>query len=836
MMKKLSELLNRKFTVAFLLFSGFFWSCMLYVFWPILPATKALPASDSPNLLPESSCVDFFSRILSGDITFFSPALPVGVLASSQWGAEFFWMASGFFAALSMFYYLRTQKLSRVAAYGGGLLFGFVGYWFTLFQAGHGTTTLTWGYIVLPFALLNRCFQTKKVIYFALLGVTLAWSMPQIDVWMIAMSLFASYGIWCSVQEWKTTKTFRFLWQVYPRFLITVAAMLLVGFLSFQSAIVGAKSSRESHFKEAAGDVQETDKSLAAATKRKYAQWVFCTNWSLPPEDALEFFVPGIFGDASFRPPYPYWGRLGRDYQFEIGKMRPNLRQHTVHIGVVTLMLALMGVTGWFFVRHRTKEPILDPDEPLYRDVPFWTVASILIILFAMGRYTPFYNIPYYCLPYANYLRAPVKWFHLAEIGIVILAGFGIDALLRTELASIKKKAWWIPVGVAALLIILWLVFTTNAQAMTLYISQLGFGSLAPALMKYSLSNIARTFFVVFAVGALLFWLSKATQISRQVQTMIIASIIIIGTIDLAIVARRYVQVVDVGPHHAMNPVIQALNTRTGGRPSNIINYVTSGDEQQDWLSASLRLHGYANMAPSPYDPAQHELFKKYQSEPLKYWEIKGVRFVLLPRKEVTPLLQNRLVSVIGDFQMFNKGVIKSVTPQENSIVLAEVHAYAPLPAVYGTWKGGLKPDEQLKALQSSYISGSPVTSFISASTNSSFVTPMPIQLTAMRRQKGVFVTRGKIENVGCPSLLIFNELYEPSMVATVNGKEVPVGQANGQWAAIELPAGTSEIALHQRWRWIPLSISATTSMTILIWLVFYLRTKQRQNVCASKL
>lgn len=834
MMKNMIKIVSRQSVVAFLLFTGLFWSCMLYVFWPVISATKALPASDSPNLFSEASYVEYFSRILSGDTTFFSPLLPAGILAYSCWAAEFFWMIPGFFAALSMFYYLRTQNLSRLAAYGGGLLFGFIGYWFTLFQAGHGGTTLTWGYIVLPFALINRCFQTKKLIYFALLGMTLAWAMPQVDVWMVAMFLFATYGIWCSFQEWKTTKSFQFLWQVYPRFLITISILLLVGFLTIQASFTVSKSSREGHFKEAAGDVKLTDKSPAAEAKRKFTQWVFCTNWSLPPEDALEFFVPGIFGDSSYRPPYPYWGRLGRDYQFEIGKMRPNLRQHTVHIGVVTLMLSLIGVMGWFFVRQRTKDPILDPEGPSYRDVPFWTVASLLIILFAMGRYTPFYNIPYYCLPYANYLRAPVKWFHLAEMGLVMLAGFGIEALLRTELASIKKKAWWIPAGVAGILIILWLGFTANSEAMTLYISQIGFGNLAPTLMQYSVSNIARTFFVVLAVGALLFWLSQTTQLSRHVQTMIIASIIIIGTVDLAIVARRYVQVVDVGPHHAMNPIIQTLINRTGGRPSNIINYVTSGDEQQDWLSASMRLHGYANMAPSPYDPTQHELFKKYQKDPLKYWEIKGVRFVLLPRKEVTPLVQNKLVSVIGDFQILNNGALKSVPPHENSIVLTEVNAYIPLPAVYGTWRGGIQPDEQLKALQSSYISGIPVTSFLSVSTNSSLTAPRPIQLTAMRRQKGVFVTRGKIEHVERPSLLVFNEPYQPNLIASVNGNKVPVGQANGQWAAIELPVGTSVITLQQRWRWLPLSINAATSTAIFIWLFIYWRVKNRLDVSAS--
>jgi len=833
-MKRIIQLLRRQSVVAFLLFTSLFWSCMLYVFWPILGTSQTLPASDFPNLFPEASSVEFFSRILSGDTTYFTPLLPAGFLAYSLWTTEFFWMIPGFFAALSMFYYLRTQNLSRLAAYGGGLLFGFMGYWFTLFQAGHAGTTLNWGFIVLPFALLNRCFQTRKLIYFALLGMTLAWSMPQVDVWMIAMFLLATYGIWCSFKEWENTKSFQFLWQVYPRFLLTITVLLLVGFLTLHASFTSAKSMREDHFKEAAGNVKEADKAPGTEAKQKFAQWVFCTNWSLPPEDTLEFFVPGVFGDSSFRPPYPYWGRLGRDYQFEIGKMRPNLRQHTVYLGIVTLTLSLIGIMGWLAMRKQKSVALLDTETPCYQDVPFWGIASLLIVLFAMGRFTPFYNFPYYCLPFADYLRAPVKWLHLAEIGVAMLAGFGIQALLRTELETLKRKAWWVPAFLLGMLIIAWVVFMSNSEALTLYVSQLGFGNLAPTLIKYSLSNIARTLFIVFTLAGLLFWLSRTTKLTHVTQNTIIALIIIIGTVDLAIVARRYVQVVNVGPHHAMNPIVQALKNRTGGHPANMINYVTSGDEQQDWLSASLRLHGYPNMAPSPYDPAQHELFKRYQNEPLKYWEIKGVRFILLPRKEISSLLQRNIVTPINDFQIQNNGTIRSCPPQENSIVLAEIKAYAPLPALYSSWKGDIPADQQSGALQS-YAIGLPVASLSSTTTRPTDSPPVPVALSAMRRQKGIYVTRGTIDKVAKPSLLVFNEPYLPNLTATVNGKEVPVGQANGQWAAIVVPAGASTIALSQHWRLLPLSIHAATCTAVLAWFFIYLRAGKRLNASASR-
>jgi hypothetical protein len=54
-----------------------------------------------------------------------------------------------------------------------------------------------------------------------------------------------------------------------------------------------------------------------------------------------------------------------------------------------------------------------------------------------------------YALPFGDYLRAPVKWHHLTEFSVVVLAAFGVEACWN-YLGGLKNRSlrWIIPVAV----------------------------------------------------------------------------------------------------------------------------------------------------------------------------------------------------------------------------------------------------------------------------------------------------------------------------------------------------------------------------------------------------
>jgi hypothetical protein len=61
------------------------------------------------------------------------------------------------------------------------------------------------------------------------------------------------------------------------------------------------------------------------------------------------------------------------------------------------------------------------------RETIFWSVIFFLGIIFALGNNTPFYNLIYKIFPF---FRFPEKFYFLANIGLVVLAGYGFDTLM----------------------------------------------------------------------------------------------------------------------------------------------------------------------------------------------------------------------------------------------------------------------------------------------------------------------------------------------------------------------------------------------------------------------
>lgn len=362
-----------------------------------------------------------FWKVLGPDVVFVAPDAPVTAASLAEaWGSFLrvptlqglvsllphrfayegtFWV-DGYVMCLAAVFLLRGRGSTWGAAWVGGLCAAFVGYFFTLFCAGHRGVVDALAVTCLCFGALLRGVRTGRLRWWAALGAFAALGLgAQADVWLLAVCALAAYGVWLPAVE-------RPAWK--PLALGVAVTAVVFGALAWPAlrhTFAEAQTTRQTQLRQAEDAAQAGGTGEDAAD----ARWAFVTGWSLPPEDLAELIVPGIHGHTSYPfDPEPYTGRMGTE--------RFALRQHSVHVGWVALALAALAA-----LRRR---------EPEARDLWFWWGLAAVALVLALGRYTPVYRAVA-ALPLLGEIRAPAKWFHLTGFALAVLAGIGAESVVR---------------------------------------------------------------------------------------------------------------------------------------------------------------------------------------------------------------------------------------------------------------------------------------------------------------------------------------------------------------------------------------------------------------------
>lgn len=406
--------------IWFLAFTAIFAVLASVVFW----GTWAL---DVVPIMPD--CPTSFSIDYSGDFCRnwllngkFVPGDIIAFIGDPYFWVELKYVMALFFAAFALSYFLIGRGLSRFAAYSAGLFLAFCGYWCTLFSAGHLGWFQWMTYGVFAFGLIDRMLEKGKLRHSVMLGAVVAWgSFYQADLWLVFTFFTSIYFVFRSIMV-------RPGWKAWALRLITALVVFIgIGLPSFRSALYSDLAGRDKQIDE--GQTL-TEDSLTPEEKR----WRFVTNWSMPPEDTKEFFVAGVHGDTSCPMTLaigkarnadvkPYEGRMGRPLMPN-GEEAPsgNYRQHSLYLGWMTCIFALLGVVSMFFKGDLAEKKFFDKRIT----IAFFLTAAVVFWIFSMGRYVEGIYRCVFALPFGDYLRAPVKWHHLTEFCIVVLAAYGL--------------------------------------------------------------------------------------------------------------------------------------------------------------------------------------------------------------------------------------------------------------------------------------------------------------------------------------------------------------------------------------------------------------------------
>ena len=417
----------------FLGYTAVFALLVAFVFWGTWSTNVAPVMPDCPIVYAPTWFADFWARwTVDGR---FGPHNLTVFLGTPYFWQEFQYALCVYLAGLAAAYFLRGRGLSRLAAYGGGLLLAFCGYWLTLFSAGHLGWFQMSSCMVWPFGLVDRAIRKGKFKNWLLTGATVAWgSFWQPDIWLLFSGFIAIYFVYACLRERKLPD-----WKGLAA---AVVAFAVIGTVSVYHAYAFDLKGREEMISK--GD------ALTEGQKRSDgddARWIFVTNWSLPVDETAEFFIPRLNGDTSCMLTMalgaqartgvkPYTGAIGRPYQAESG----NYRQHSLYVGFVTCLLALFALVHSLADRRSRQF-----------DVWFFTGAAMLFWLCSLGRYCePVYRLVF-MLPFGDTMRCPVKWHHLTELCLVLLAGFGIARLVPL---AVRFLGGWGRYAVVALVLV----------------------------------------------------------------------------------------------------------------------------------------------------------------------------------------------------------------------------------------------------------------------------------------------------------------------------------------------------------------------------------------------
>jgi hypothetical protein len=697
-----------------------------------------------------------------------------------------------------MYVFLRNRALPRAASMAGSLAGAFSGYLLTLVSAGHRGVTEAFLSCVIVLLCVDRLVRGGGVWFGVAAALATAFTLgTQPDVLVVIGMFVAAYAM---IEIWHNRKG---IVGQRQRFFMAVLVALVV----FAIAVLPAISTIRNSFLP--GRETEISRSVAASQGDVSAaeRWEFVTNWSLPPADVPEFILPLFFGTETTDASAPFWGELGRSLGWEPGRpgMR-NYRQHTVYIGLLQVLLALFACCVVCVKRCRRALLVSDDER---RQIIFWSSCAVLALLLAFGRYTPVYRL-FYVLPYANSIRAPIKFLHVVNLAVAILTAYGVTFLLRSfgddkrqreAREVVQTAAKWLAMGAAGLAVILavaaLIIWGASASLGTGW-SRMGYDpGLHPAMQRHMFLALWRSVALSAGLGLVIYWFVLRRKAPGRSATAFGCFLCFaIGT-DMAFTARRFVRTADLSLHESRNAIVDHVKREVSPR---IMDLLTSR-QWHDPLRVNFKFYHAASVRlwddDIPEGGALLALVGNDLNKFVRLLRLTGTEYVMGPRAQLAPWAATGSFALAGEFDFVNRIVPagQGRHGREGDIVLLRVTSPLPRAAWIPSARVVPKAEMQRYLLSESF---DPMREVL-VDEDFGDIRPADRSGAVLAPAEMVSFSRWGIVLGGVPhegGILLLNEAFHKDWRAFADGTPVPVRPANGVMMAIRVPAGTSQVRL----------------------------------------
>ncbi len=296
----------------------------------------------------------------------------------------------------------RELKMRPGAAVVAGVSYMFTGYIVSHLYAGQDGRMFAMQWTPALFLFAERAISRRRLHWFGWLALVVVLQLftPHVQMAYFAAMAVGAYvvfrlaGIWREERRWKPVAT------------------LLAGFAGAYvlAALV------------ALIEIWPTSNMLEFS-HRADRGYEYAASWSLPVRETLAMVWPRFQGYLD-----GYWG----SNPFKL---------HTEYVGAVPVLLA-----GLALLARRTAK------------VWFFAGLGLVALLFAWGGATPVHRILYWVLPVMKSFRAPAMMYSIVALTVVVLAGFGAQALhdRRQALSDSGHLAWKVLGGLGVAWIVAW--------------------------------------------------------------------------------------------------------------------------------------------------------------------------------------------------------------------------------------------------------------------------------------------------------------------------------------------------------------------------------------------
>ncbi len=555
----------------------------------------------------------------------------------------------------------------------------------------------------------------------------------------------------------------------------------------------------------------------------------WATQWSFPPEEIIQYIVPGFLGWHNLSTEGPYWGRIGQSSHWN--SKDQGMRNYMLGIntlGTVPFLLALLGL-HFLFRRSKTHRSLLASDE-LRQTVLLMVVIGTVFALLGLGKYTPLYRL-FYEIPGMDHWRNPLKFILLpGNFCLLLLAVYGAEQTYRTIESKISDphslqriKSLSLLLGGSLLFLIPFYLLLTILLPAILPLFQY-----SPVESGHIVGTILGSILVTLFMTALWISLFLLLEKNSRVRHFPILNPWISRLRDLSfreknlectwfvsLILLVLLQLIWIHQHYLFSRPLKNLS-----QSSDLIRYLTLEKEpvrvkffsRDSFLDEHLNIRfplnniASADIPAASRTPLDYQLFfEKMSPFPLRLSELCAVQYVLGQSSAWAQYSQDpQFKTGLGKTVFFAPGQTEEnllvQLPDPNGSLYAVTTLKNALSRISIIPNSERFPSEESLFVRMQDPLWNPKTSILLLDNPSSIIpsdppTSAPLSSTLKIQIYNTQKIHCTVET-STPSFLLIADRFDPYWKAQINGKKIEILRANFIQRAIALPAGKSEIIL----------------------------------------